>query len=99
MAPFMTLVFLLVTAMVGFVFDLYLFSRGAFGDRYVRNTKFTRRVSARALKNNMDDYEFFVYSDKVYDRSQNNAHTIVVVLFAVVVVGGLVLFMVINAFA
>ncbi|MEO8970841.1 MAG: hypothetical protein ABI406_04475 [Ktedonobacteraceae bacterium] len=99
MAPFMTLVFLLVMAMVGFVFDLYLFSRGAFGDRYVKNTKFTRPVSTGTLMNDSDDYEFYACSDKMYDKSQSNAHTILVILFAVIVVIGLVFFMFISTFA
>lgn len=98
MAPFMTLMFLLVMAMVGFIFDLYLFSRGAFGDRHLRNTKFTRRVSTGTPVNDTGDYEFYVCPDKMYDRSQR-AHTVLVVLCAGIVITGLVLFMVINAFA
>jgi hypothetical protein len=97
MAPFMTLIFLLVMAMVGFVFDLYLFSRGAFGDRYVRNTKFTRPVSTGPLLNDGDDYEFYDCSDKLYDRSQR-AHTVLVVLCAATIILGLFLFMLINSF-
>ncbi len=97
MAPFMTLIFLLVMAMVGFVFDLYLFSRGAFGDRFVRNTKFTRPVSTGPLMNNTDDYKFSVCSDTMYDRSQR-AHTVLVILCAAVVILVLFLFMLINSF-
>lgn len=96
MAPFMTLIFLLVMAMIGFVFDLYLYSRGAFGDRHVRNTKFTSPVSTGSFMNNTDDYEFCAYGDKMYDRSQR-AHTVLVVMCAVVVILVLFLFMVINS--
>lgn len=96
MAPFMTLIFLLVMAMIGFVFDLYLFSRGAFGDRHIRNTKFSRPVSTGSLMNNTDDYEFFACVDRMYDRSQR-AHTILVVMCGAVIILGLFLFMVINS--
>lgn len=100
MAPFMTLIFLLFMAMVGFVFDLYLFSRGAFGNRYVRNTKFTRPASTGPLANVKDEYELYLCSDAMYndDRSQR-AHTVLVVLCAAIVIIGLVLFMLINTFA
>jgi heme/copper-type cytochrome/quinol oxidase subunit 4 len=99
MAPFMTLIFLLVLATVGFVFDLYLFSHGAFGNRYSKRTKFTRSLSTDPMMNNEDDYEFYACSDKMYERPQHNAHTVLVVLFAVIMVVGMVLFMLINAFA
>lgn len=97
MAPFMTLIFLLIMALVGFMFDLYLFSHGAFGNRYMKRTKFTRSQSISPMMNNEDDYEFYVCSDKMSDESQHNAHTLLVVLCAGIIVLGMVLFMVINA--
>jgi hypothetical protein len=51
------------------------------------------------MMNNEDDYEFYACSDKMYERPQHNAHTVLVVLFAVIMVVGMVLFMLINAFA
>ncbi|HLJ34296.1 MAG TPA: hypothetical protein VKU38_11615 [Ktedonobacteraceae bacterium] len=100
MAPFMTLIFLLFMAMVGFVFDLYLFSRGAFGNRYVRNTKFTRPVSTGPWMNDKDEYELYVCSDAMYDNERSQrTHTVLVILCAAIVIIGMILFMLINTFA
>lgn len=94
MAPFMTLIFLLVMAMVGFVFDLYLFSRGAFGNRYVKHTKFTRSPEM----NDEDGYEFYVCSDTKYENDRTSReHTVSVVLCAGVVILVLFLFMLYNS--
>lgn len=98
MAPFMTLIFLLIMALVGFIFDLYLFSHGAFGNKYMKRTKFTRSQSTSPVMDNEDDDECSVCPDKMYDESQHNAHTVLVVLCAGIIVCGMVLFMVINAF-
>lgn len=98
MAPFMTLIFLLVMAMVGFVFDLYLFSRGAFGNRYDKNTKFTRSPSINPAMNDEDGYEFYVCSDTKFDNDRTSrAHTVLVVLSAGIVILVLFLFMLVNS--
>ena len=97
MAPFMTLIFLLIMALVGFIFDLYLFSHGAFGNQYMKHTKFTRSQSNSPMMDNEDDDEYYVCPDKMYDESQHNAHTVLVVVCAGIIVFGMVFFMVINA--
>lgn len=89
-------------AMVGFVFDLYLFSQGAFGNRYnryVKHTKFTRPQSTGCRVKNRDEYAYYACSDTMYDRSHHTVHTVLVVMFAAMVIVGLLIFMFINAFA
>lgn len=98
MAPLITLICLLAMAMAGFVFDVYLFSRGALGHKYGRQRAFTRPVSTGPLMNDTDDYPFIVCSDGGDDRSQR-ARTFAIVLCAGVIIIGMVAFMLINSFA
>lgn len=99
MAPFMTLIFFLLMAMIGFVFDLYLFSQGAFGNRYVKRTKFTCPQSTGSRVKNQDEYGYYACSDTMYDKSHHIVHTVLVVMFAAMVIVGMLIFMFINAFA
>ncbi len=98
MAPLITLIFLLGLAMAGFVFDVYLFSRGAFGHRYSKQRVFTHHFSTGPLMNDTDDYPFIVCSDGRYGSSQH-ARTLLIVLCAGIVIIGMVAFMLFNSFA
>ena len=95
MIAFIVLMFLLMMVVVGFVFDLYLYSRGGFGNKYVRNAKFTRYVASGPMMNSMDDYE----SEALYDKPMHNARIGLVVLCAGFVVIMMVVIIVINSFA
>ena len=95
MAAFIVLIFLLMMVVVGFIFDLYLYSRGEFGNNYVRNAKFTRSVASGPMLNCTENYE----SDAMYERPIHNAGIGLVVLCAGFVVIMMVVIIVINFLA
>jgi hypothetical protein len=98
MVAFIVLMFLLMMVVVGFVFDLYLYSRGEFGNKYVRNAKFTRPVASGPMLNCRENYE----SDAMYERPMRNAGNAgigLVVLCAGFVVVMMIVIIVINFLA
>lgn len=95
MVAFIVLMSLLMMVVVGFIFDLYLYSRGEFGNKYVRNAKFTRSVASGPMLNCTESYE----SEAMYGRPMRNAGIVLVVLCAGFVVIMMVAIIVINFLA
>lgn len=95
MVAFIVLMSLLMMVVVGFIFDLYLYSRGEFGNKYVRNAKFTRPVASGPMLNCTENYE----SDAMYARPMHNAGIGLVILCVGIVVVMMVVIIVINFLA
>jgi|SRR5579863_617511 len=99
MVAFFVLMFLLMMVAVGFVFDLYLYSRGAFGNRCVRNAKRMHSMIGRAHDYRV--YQAYSYSDSdaIYDRPTHNIRAGLILFCAGSVVVVLIIFVLINSFA
>ncbi len=95
MVAFIVLMSLPMMVVVGFIFDLYLYSRGEFGNKRVRNAKFTRHIASEPMLNCMENYG----SDAMYDRPMRNTGIGLVVLCAGFVVVMMVVIIVINFLA
>ena len=98
MGPLIFLMFMFIVIIVGYVFSLYLFSRGGYDEQYSKRSKFARSMATGPFIEQSDDY-YIEYTDSIYDRSTHNARVGLVILFGVVVVIVMLLFMLMNTFA